>query len=267
MTKMHKLILFMFLVFLTLGFNVSGFAQTFRTSDLAGTWYGYVSETNPAVGTYWLYGFFAVDSSGNVTGGTYNAPDGTAVTVTGGQFSLDNNGIMTGTLTVEGGGVASFPSGKMNSSKTMMTFVGADNLGSLDIGIAIKGGGSFSTGDLAGTWYGYVSETNPAVGTYWLYGFFAVDSSGNVTGGTYNAPDGTAVTVTGGQFSLDNNGIMTGTLTVEGGGVASFPSGKMNSSKTMMTFVGADNLGSLDIGIAIKGGVTPLPFIPLLLLD
>ena len=82
---------------------VCGFAQNFNISDLAGTWHAYIMETNQAAGTYWIYGSFTIDSSGNITGGTYKAPDGTTVAVTGGQVSLDNNGVMTGALTAEGG--------------------------------------------------------------------------------------------------------------------------------------------------------------------
>ena len=240
---------------------------SFSTSDLAGTWHAYIMETNQAAGTYWIYGSFTIDSSGNITGGTYKAPDGTTVAVTGGQVSLDNNGVMTGELTAEGGLTGSFPSGKMDSNKTVISFVGADSNGSLDLGVAIKAGGSFSTSDLAGTWHAYIMETNQAAGTYWIYGSFTIDSSGNITGGTYKAPDGTTVAVTGGQVSLDNNGVMTGELTAEGGLTGSFPSGKMDSNKTVISFVGADSNGSLDLGVAIKGSVTAMPWIPLLLLD
>ena len=127
---------------------------------------------------------------------------------------------------------------------------------------------NFNISDLEGTWYAYILETNPAVGTYWIYGSFTIDSSGNITGGTYNTPDGTTVAVTGGQVSLDNNGIMTGTLTAEGGLTGFFPNGKMDSNKTIISFVGADSTGSLDLGVAIKGGgVTTMPWMPLLLLD
>ena len=258
---------FQIVFFLLLSFNVSAFAQSFNTSDLAGTWYAYVSETNSEGATYWVYGSFTIDSSGNITGGTYNAPDGTTVTITGGQAFLDSKGIMTGQLAAEGGLTGMFPNGKMNSTKTIISFVGADNLNSLNIGVAIKDGGSFSTSDLAGTWYAYVSETNSEGVTYWVYGTLTLDSSGNFTGGTYNAPDGTTVKVIGGQAFLDSNGIMSGQFTAEGGFTGSFPNGKMDSAKTMISFVGADNLGSLDFGVAIKGGVTAMPYIPLLLLD
>jgi len=104
---------------------------------------------------------------------------------------------------------------------------------------------NFNISDLAGTWHAYIMETNQAVGTYWIYGSFTIDSSGNITGGT----------------------VMTGVLTAEGGVTGSFPSGKMDSDKTIISFVGADSNGSLDLGVAIKGGVTAMPWIPLLLLD
>jgi hypothetical protein len=41
----------------------------------------------------------------------------------------------------------------------------------------------------------------------------------------------------------------------------------MDSNKTIISFVGADSNGSLDLGVAIKGSVTAMPWIPLLLLD
>lgn len=58
-------------------------------------------KTNSEGATYWVYGFFTIDSSGNITGGTYMAPDGTTVTVNCGQILLDNNGIVNGTLFAE----------------------------------------------------------------------------------------------------------------------------------------------------------------------
>jgi len=231
---------------------VCGFSQTFNTSDLEGTWYAYLSETNPALGTYWLYGNFTVDNSGGIIGGSYTAPDGTTVSVTGGQMSVDNNGIISGTITAEGDVTGTFPNGKLDQSKTIVSFVGADTNGSLDLGVAIKAGGTFSTSDLEGTWYVYLSETNPALGTYWLYGNFTVDNSGGITGGSYTTPDDTTVSVTGGQMSVDNNGIIFGTVTGEGGFTGTFPNGKLDQSKTIVSFVGADNNGSLDLGVAIK---------------
>ena len=113
-------------------------AQTFTTSDLEGTSYVYISETDAAGATYWVYGSITVDNAGNITGGSYTAPDGTVVAVTGGQFTIDNDGIMAGSV-VTATGTGTFPSGKMDQSKTISTFVGIDAAGVTDLGIAIKG--------------------------------------------------------------------------------------------------------------------------------
>ena len=118
-----------------------GIAQDFQTSDLEGTWYAYLMETNPVDGTYWLYGSFAIDDAGNITGGSYTAPDGTVVNITGGTATLDADGLMAGTIVAEGGLTGIFPSGKLNADKTVIGFVGSDINNSLDLGIAIKGGG------------------------------------------------------------------------------------------------------------------------------
>ena len=124
-----------------------GIAQDFQTGDLEGTWYAYLSETNPVDGTYWLYGSFTIDDAGNVTGGNYTAPDGTVVNITGGTAALDNDGLMSGTITAEGGLIGTFPSGKLDMGKSVISFVGIDNTGSLDLGMAVKGGPPEKTGD------------------------------------------------------------------------------------------------------------------------
>ena len=117
-----------------------GSALAFSNSDLEGTWYGYISEANPAVGVYWVYGTFTLDSSGNITGGSYTGPDGTSLEVIGGQMTVDSEGVVGGTIIAEGGLTGIFPTGKMDRSKSIVKFVGYDNNESLDIGVAIKGG-------------------------------------------------------------------------------------------------------------------------------
>jgi len=231
-----------------------GSALAFSNSDLEGTWYGYISEANPAVGVYWIYGTFTIDSSGKIIDGSYTGPDGTSLAVTGGQMTVDSEGIVGGTIIAEGGLTGTFPTGKMDMNKSIVAFVGFDNNDSLDIGVAIKAGGSFSVSDLEGTWYGYISEANPAAGVYWVYGTFTIDSSGKIIDGSYIGPDGTSLAVTGGQMTIDSEGVVGGTIEVEGGLTGTFPSGKMDRDKSIVAFVGFDNNESLDIGKAIKAG-------------
>ena len=232
-----------------------GFAQDFQTSDLEGTWYMYMFETDPVAGSsYYAHGTFTVDESGNVTEGTYIPPGAPAINVTGGTVSLDSDGIFSGAIDAEGGIKVTFASGKLGADKNIMTYVANATTGAMDFGVAIKGEGSFSTSDLEGTWYVYLMESNPVAGSYWLYGSFTVDDSGNVTGGTYNAPDGTAVNVTGGSVSLDSSGVMSGTVDADGL-KGTFPSGKMGADKYIMTFIGNDTNGSMDLGVAVKAGL------------
>jgi len=233
-----------------------GFAQDFQTSDLEGTWQLYMFETDPVAGSsYYAYGSFTADESGNVTAGTYIPPVGPAINVAGGTLSLDDDGILSGSIDAEGGIKITFPSGKLDADKNILTYVANPSTGAMDFGLAIKDGGSFSTSDLEGTWYVYLMETNPVAGSYWLYGSFTVDTSGKVTGGTYNAPDGTAVNVTGGSVSLDSSGVMSGTVEAEGGLTGTFPSGKLDADKSIISFIGNDTNGSMDLGVAVKAGL------------
>jgi hypothetical protein len=236
--------------------GILGFAQDFQTSDLEGTWHMYMFETDPVAGSsYYAHGTFTVDESGNITEGTYIPPGGQTINATGGTVSLDSSGILSGTLNAEGGITVTFTSGKIGADKNIMAYVANVSTGAMDLGVAIKGEGSFSTTDLEGTWYVYLMETNPVAGSYWLYGSFTIDDSGNITGGTYNAPDGTAVNVTGGSVNLDSSGVMSGTVDSEGGLTGTFPSGKIGADKNFITFVGNDTNGSMDLGIAVKAGL------------
>ena len=143
---MRKKLLSFIIFSLIMMVAVCGFAETFNTSDLEGTWYVYLSRTNILGDTSWAYGTLTFNNSGEITGGSYTTPDGTTVSVTGGQMSVDNDGIINGTITAEGGGTRTFYSGKLDQSKTIASFVDNDIASfvdndtndSLDLGVAIK---------------------------------------------------------------------------------------------------------------------------------
>jgi gamma-glutamyltranspeptidase len=230
--------------------------EGFSTADLAGTWHGYFRENNTQTGAiYWFYGTLNVDASGNVTGGTYTAPNGTTGAYSGGQLALDENGVMTGTVMAAEGVTISVQNGKMDQSKDFGTFASASDDGTLDLGILVKGGGAFATADLAGTWYGHFAEANPNTGeAYWFHGSLDLDAAGNVTGGNYTSAGGNTGTYTGGQLALDENGILSGTLTASEGVAITVQNGKMDPGKTFGTFTSTSDDGTLDVGTLIKSG-------------
>ncbi|MFZ7111692.1 MAG: hypothetical protein ACOWYE_08410 [Desulfatiglandales bacterium] len=117
----------------------------------------------------------------------------------------------------------------------------------------------FSTSDLEGEWWYFVTEVNPTLpGVYWLTGTGEMDASGNL-GGVYVAPDGSAVAITGGQMVVARNGTLKGTLLAETGDTVTLVDGKLDQSKTFGTavMVGSDN--TMDITTMIKAGGTFTP--------
>ncbi len=230
---------------------------SFSTGDLQGKWHGYFTETNLISGdTYWFHGTLDADDSGKIIGGDYTASGGATGTYTGGQLALDENGILTGMLTSSDGTEIMVQNGKMLPAKTMGSFVSLSSDTTLDTGVLIKDGGSFSTADLQGTWNGYFWETNTKSGEeYWFYGTLEVDDSGNVTRGDYTSSGGATGTYSGGQLSLDENGMLTGTIAAEEGVTITVQNGKMDRSKTIGSFASSSDDGTLDIGMLVKGGL------------
>jgi len=231
-------------------------AVVFRTSDMAGDWYVYSIEVNinlPAV--YWLRGFMKVDEMGNITEGTYYAPDNTMVTISSGQFALNAQGIISGNFTAEGN-MATAVNGKLDQSKTIGTAVLAGTDNTLDIVNFFKGGGTFGTNDLEGTWYGYQTLIDASTGAvFWVYGTYTVDASGNVSG-SYAGPDGSTLTIDSGKLSVDSEGIITGNLSLSNGQTTTIVHGKLDQSKTMAVGVSVEPGGVMGIAYQVKAGGT-----------
>jgi hypothetical protein len=227
---------------------------TFIAADLSGTWYLYVASSG---GTHEgvIRAIVNVNSLEQITGGSYTHSDGTTATYGSGSFSMDAAGSFTGSATMNDGSqdiTVTLPAGSMDNSKTMLSCVDSTNLGELDFIFGIKSGGTFSVTDPAGTWHIYlVSSGGGNEGT--AYGTVVVNSSGQVTSGTLTYSSGTVVTLTGGTLNLNGSGVITGSITTNAGVTITIISGKLDSSKTMASFVGSTNVGELDFVIAIKG--------------
>ncbi|MGA3207407.1 MAG: hypothetical protein ABSE05_06245, partial [Syntrophales bacterium] len=159
------------------------FAQTFTTSDLSGTWYVFgVSSGGNYAGT--SKGTMVLNSSGSITGGSYTTSAGTSASITGGSFAINSNGVIQGAAYTNIGITISSTSGKINSSKDVISLVDSTNAGEYDLLVLIKAGGTFTASDLSGTWYVFgVSSGGNYAGT--SKGTMVLNSSGSITGGSY----------------------------------------------------------------------------------
>ena len=236
--------------------------KPFITSDLNGTWYLYGTNGAGFGGSAGnLRGKLILDSLGNVSlsGSTYtrsNGAGGWSLQIQGGLIGVDLSGALTGSANISStGGRFYIDSGKMDSSKNIMSFVAHtdSSTGENYLVTAVRSPFvGFPSLDLAGTWYvfgsggddGKITVADGSDGiratiTAGGGGFFAIDGSGllndNISGASYN---GTSYVVTRSATIL------------------SLAQGKMTDSKNMMFFVTNAVSSSLDLVTAIRAGGT-----------
>ena len=166
--------------------------------------------------------------------------------ITGGLITIDNAGVLSGSATTNLGVNFYIGSGKMDSSKTLISFVASTNYGEFDFFTAISDGGSFASSDLADTWYifstsgDYAKMTISDAGNGAAVinspgvGFFTIDGSGSLTGNGF-------VTTNSGTTLYLTNSVLE--------------KGKINSSKDMMSLAAASAIsGKFDLATAIRAG-------------
>ncbi len=231
---------------------------TFSTSDLAGTWYFYgFSDLTSSNDPGWSRGTLTIDSTGSVTGGSWVDGDGSSVTITSGSLSLDSTGVGSGSVTDSSGINMTLTHFKMNSNKTIATGVSIDSDNYRGTGVLIKDGGTFSTSDLAGTWYFYgYSDLNSSNNPGWSRAMLTLDSSGAVTDGNRINSDGSSVTITSGSLSLDSSGVGSGSVTDSSGVTTTLSHFKMDSNKTIATGVSIDSDNYRGTEVLVKDGGT-----------
>jgi hypothetical protein len=232
---------------------------SFQTSNLAGTWHGYLAEVDvdPVSGgdAYWIRLKLDLDSSGNVqTTSTYTDPWGPPGNFTGGKLSLDSSGKLSGYLYISSVTVT-IQHGKMDQGKTIAGFAYTTDDDAIGEGNLIKAGGSFQTNNLKGTWHGYYMEVDDISGdAYWIYATLDVNSSGGVTGGSFTTPYNSG-NFTGGSLSLSSSGILSGTINTSLSNTVTISHGKMDQGKTIVGFVDTTSNNELDVGLFIKAGI------------
>jgi hypothetical protein len=244
---MNNRILFVIICAVLIIFPGTGLARTsFSVPDLNGTWNMYSTDVlqfpSPAVVS--SYGTITVQN-GTITGGTYTFPDGTSATVNGGFFTMDQYGNYSGSASADYGGqeiTFTFPSGKLDQSKTKGVSVSMGNDGSLSLNTFFKEGGTFQVSDIAGTWHFYctVTDFNPPE-VYWMTGTVTLDDSGNVMpGGSIVVYNGFELAIVSGSIILNEDGtfdpqnsfLIIDSISPTGTDIILFGSGKLDQNKT-----------------------------------
>jgi hypothetical protein len=230
----------------------------YQTADMEGQWRFYGLEVDPVLpGLYWVVGDAQVESSGTVSSGQYSGPDGTTIELTSGQFSIGANGKITAAFSFEGGFSSQLKDGMVDALKTFAVFVDLDSTGRMGFDIALKKGGSYQSGDLAGTWIFYNFTIDSALdAAYWVFGNGTIDNSGSLTG-SYTAPDASQFTISSGQAAIDSSGEISGSFTVDGVATETIQSGFMDQNKSIIVFVGTSDNGQMDLGIGLRTSAVP----------
>jgi len=231
----------------------------FITSDLAGTWYMYgtngASVGVPPAGSIDAGNFrgkLFLDALGQVpiTGSSFTRSTNQSVSFTGGVIGMDSSGAVSGSATTSLGVYFYFDSGKMDSSKNILSFVVHTSSNEYYLVTAIRAMGGFSSLDLAATWYVFGAGGD--------YGQITVSDASNGIRATIASPGG------GGFFAIDGNGLVndtySGTSYVNtGSGALYLKQGKINMAKDVMTFVAGTDPTTYDMVAAIRAGGTFTP--------
>ena len=249
MVKRSYLLILLLLVMATIS-N----AEVFEETDILGQWYVYEIDVSPTLGAYWLYGDLDVVSTTDITGTLY-APDGSSMVIESGEASIASGGALTGSFTTDTGVTGTVTDGLLDQNQSIFSFVGADSDQALSFALGIKGGAQYQTADMAGDWRFYAIEIDPNIpGLFWVYGDGTVGADGSISSGTYWGPDGTEISVTGGQFALTAEGKVSASFEFGDGSSSQVADGMVDNLKTFGLFVDIDNTGRLGYDIALKKG-------------
>jgi hypothetical protein len=219
---------------------------TYNQTDLAGTWYSYgISSGGAYEGT--TRGTFTVNTYGAVSGTTTHS-DGSTISITGGTLAVNSAGVFNGNLSTNAG-LSINAAGLIEPSKEHASAICQTTLGEKDLIVLVKSGGSFTTSDLAGTWYFHMANESGV-----FHGTAILNSSGQVTGGSYSSVSlGISnVVLNGGSLSINSSGVLSGSVRAADGMVVTLSQGKMAPTKKFMALVGTSNGGAHDFAILHK---------------
>ena len=216
----------------------------YDVSDLEGTWHfhGLTSgDSRQWIG--WAYGTQSTDATGNCT----------VTSITRSDWSPDLP--LDTTMAISSSGVVTIPGtdfhGTMNSQRDMIIGVMTDGGGGYDLVIFTKAGGTFTTGDLEGTWNMHALGSGNNLGG-WAYGTFTGDTTGSFRG-SYVTSRGHAESpiVT---LNINSNGIINALNDI--GVTAPTFHGVMSNNKDIIVCTGTGGDDSYQLRVFVKMGGT-----------
>jgi hypothetical protein len=159
----------------------------------------------------------------------------------------------SGTWAVSSDGTVSIPGnssshGTVSKSKNVEVDTG-NSAGTPGLSVVVKKSGTFTTADLAGTWYGhYLAVGDGANMNIWMYDNEQIDANGVSTMSSIVKSTGSVSGTETKTYIIANDG----TITVAG----STLHGQMNSDKNLIVFTISSTNGSYFMGVLVKAGAT-----------
>jgi len=197
----------------------------FVTGDFAGNWNLYALASG---GTWegWRRGTVSSDGNGNITGGSIVTCNGVSLNVTGGTYTLGQNGAFAGTV-VTNGGPFRF-GGSMNDSRDIIACVDDPVDAAPEMTVFVKSTATFDNVNMLGKWNVYMAASADTWEGY-RSGILEFDDAGNVLSGSLTDHSGATLNVTSGSYIINANGTITASITTDDGDTLTV-GGAMNDS-------------------------------------
>jgi hypothetical protein len=192
-------------------------------------------------------------TAGAVANAALGSNDGTIASLTNTAGTFDNDGTITGPLTVSGGTVSTFGTGTVGGLTTVGAGGTVNNFGT---SAAVTNAGSFTNGGTAG------AVTNTGTGTssgtiasLTNSGTFA--TTGTIGGAVANSGALTAAGSIGGDITNAGSFVVSGDLTAAGTAFANVSAGTLNVTGGNFTGLSRlDNMSSAPFGVTVDAGRT-----------
>lgn len=222
-------------------------AGQFSRSDLEGTWYFHSIALDSTTGMSMARGTVVFDETGVITGGSYAVMGdlSNVANYTFGQFNVNPDGEVSGSLSDSLGYSGNIHAGKMNEAKTIFTTISYSTSIEYSFEIWTRAGGSFSTADLAGTWNcdAIIYGTGLGTGAMTASGTVQFDASGENKNAQFTLSDDSTYNYQGGSFNVSGSGLMAGSAT-DGAYTFTMDYGKMAPSKSTFPAMAESDVGA-----------------------